>query len=56
MLIKVRRSPLARIAETVRSVLATADAEGISTARAADQLAEARLTAAGGHPIKTFPR
>jgi valine dehydrogenase (NAD+) len=45
---------VARVADTVRTVLHTAEAEGITTATAADRLAERRLDAAGGHTIPTF--
>lgn len=43
-----------RVADTVRRVIATAEAEGVTTAAAADHLAERRLAAAGGHTIRTF--
>jgi valine dehydrogenase (NAD+) len=45
---------VALLADTVRAVLHTADAEGTTTATAADRLAERRLAAAGGHSIRTF--
>jgi leucine dehydrogenase len=45
---------LARIAGTIGTVLATAEAEGITTAVAADRLAERRLAAAGDHTIPSF--
>ena len=47
---------VARVADTVRTVLRTADEEGVTTATAADRLAERRLGAAGSHTIGTFPR
>jgi valine dehydrogenase (NAD+) len=47
---------VARVADNVRTVLHAAEAQGITTATAADRMAEARLEAAGGHPIATFGR
>jgi valine dehydrogenase (NAD+) len=45
---------VALVADTVRKVLRGAEADGITTAGAADRLAEHRLAAAGGHTIPTF--
>jgi len=45
---------VALVADTVRTVLRAAEADGITTAAAADRLAERRLAAAGGHTIPTF--
>jgi valine dehydrogenase (NAD+) len=47
---------VALVADTVRTVLRTAEAEGTTTATAADRLAERRLAAGGGHSIRTFER
>jgi glutamate dehydrogenase/leucine dehydrogenase len=45
-----------KIGDTVRTVLRAAEEGGITTAAAADRLAEDRLTAAGSHTIPTFDR
>jgi valine dehydrogenase (NAD+) len=47
---------ITRIGGTVLDVLRRAQDDGITTATAADRMAEARLEAAGGHPIATFDR
>jgi valine dehydrogenase (NAD+) len=47
---------LARVGETTATVLRAAATEGITTADAANRLAEARLAAAGSHTIPTFSR
>lgn len=48
------QAALARVGDTLRMVMSAADAEGITTAAAADRLAERRLAAAGPHAIGTF--